>query len=273
MNKRANITLAVVASMIALGIIGGMNGRTSSVPGEGVSLPVVEDVVGLRLDEAKDVLAGISVDEEDYLGEDSVWRDKNWTVCAQSVNPGRQADSILLKVAKDSDDCPDQRTPEERAAENVQEAKEQATLEAYYAELQTRLTPNTAVLKPGEWVTMEQCEVSLLAGPAVNTFDTYDDAEFLATNSLWRIKEMGDYLYIHFETNPGCKGFDSKSVTVEKGYDPYYEKHNSYSLVNSFYEDSGVGRYVTTYKVKDGATKFKLGLNYGAGPFYEFSAR
>lgn len=278
MNKRANITLAVVASMIALGIIGGMNGRTSSVPGEGISLPVVKDVVGLRLDEAKDVLAGISVDEEDYLGEDSVWRDKNWTVCTQSVNPGERASSVMLKVVKYKGDCPDQRTPEERAVDNAkaeQEANEKAELETYYAELQTRLTPNTAVLKPGEWVSMEQCEVRLTNDPElmVTTFEeTYEDMSWLA-NSQWAIKNLGDYLYVYFEAKPGCGHFAPSAVLLEKGYDKFWGKQHSVAWGNTYVPENGGEGALVIYKVKDGATKFKLGLNYGAGPFYEFSAR
>jgi len=235
----------------------------------------VPDVVGLRLDKAKDALDGVWVREVDYLGEDRVIRDKNWTVCTQSVAPGDMASSIVLEVAKDVSDCPDQRTPEQRAADAIEaekQAEAEAEAEEYYASLEDSITANTAVLKPGEWATLEMCEVRLLDDPAVNTFDTYGDEMFLL-DSWWRIKEMGDYLYVFFESKPGCGFFDSTAVTLEKGYEPYWEKHNSYAWHNSWEREDGFGASVVVYKIKDGVTKFKLGLNHGAGPFYEFSAR
>ena len=275
MNKRVGITLAVVAFLGILGLSWSVE-RPSS--GGDIALPVIKDVVGLRLDEAKDVLAGISVDEEDYLGEDSVWRDKNWTVCTQSVNPGERASSVMLKVAKYEGDCPDQRTPEERAVDNAkaeQEANEQAKLEEYYAGLEAHLTSNEAVLKPGEWATIDQCEVRLTNDPEpmVTTFEnTYEDLSWLL-NSKWAINELGDYLYAYFETKPGCGHFAPSAVTLEKGYDHFWGKEHSVAWTNTYVPEGGGEGAIVIYKVKDGATKFKLGLNYGAGPSYEISVR
>jgi hypothetical protein len=238
----------------------------------------VPDVVGLRLDKAKDMLDGVWVREIDYLGEGRVIRDKNWTVCTQSVAPGGMASSIVLEVAKEVSDCPDQRTPEERAIDSAkaeQEANEKDELETYYAELQTRLTPNTAVLKPGEWVTLDQCEVRLADDPElmVTTFEeTYEDMSWL-TNSQWAIKDLGDYLYVYFEAKPGCGHFAPSAVLLERGYDKFWGREHSVAWGNTYVPQNGGEGALVIYKVKDGATKFKLGLSYGAGPSYEFSAR
>ncbi len=250
----------------------------ASLTGCKEEVAIVEDVVGLQLDVAKDVLAGVYVVEKDYLDEDMVIRDKNWTVCTQSVAPGQTASSIVLLVAKDAGDCPDQRTPEERAQDEQQakaDAEEQAKQDAYYAELATRLTPNTAVLKVGEWATLEQCEVRLTNDPEpmVTTFEeTYDDMSWLA-NSQWSIKETGDYLYVYYEVKPNCGHFAPSAVILEKGYDSFWGKEDSIAWTNTYKLEDGGDGAVVIYRVKDGATKFKLGLNYGFYASYEFSVR
>ena len=264
MKKIAVVTMAVLGAL--------------ALTGCGEKPAAVPDVVGLRLDVAKDVLDGVKVKETDYLGEDMVIRDKNWTVCTQSVAPGGMASEIVLKVAKDASDCPDQRTPEERAKDAVAakaKAEEQTNQDAYYAELSTRLTPNTAALKPGDWATIEQCEVRLADDPEpmVVTFENNSsDIDFLA-NSQWGIKELGDYLYVYFETKPGCGYFAPSAVTLEKGADQFWGKEDAVAWMNTYVPDAGGEGALVIYKIKDGATKFKLGLNYGAGPAYGFSTR
>jgi hypothetical protein len=107
----------------------------------------------------------------------------------------------------------------------------------------------------------------------VVTFEnTYSDMNFLA-GGKWAIKELGDYLYVYFETKPGCGHFAPSAVALEKGASHFWGKEDSVAWMNTYALDDGGEGAIVVYKIEDGVTKFKLGLNYGAGPSYEFSPR